>query len=327
MRSNTCVLRLFAVAAAAVVLVATARAESELRWKFKPGEKLNYVVERAAEGKINLTGSEFSFKMGMAFDTTWQVKSVADDGTADVEQTIDRVQINMSSPLAGTVAYDSKSTEKPPAGPVWSLLEPVVNGMLGQTFKVKISPLGKVSDIELPAKLTESFAKQKVGQNRQAGLGIGGNAFTERGVKELITRSVALLPDKPGKDATWSQTFENPMPFIGTQTTEIKFSLAGDESVDGKKLQKINAVTELMFEPAENPRAELEITAQEGSGTIYFDAEAGHMVKSNGTQSTAMEMSGPQELTQEISESSTIRLGTSPDKPAPPAKDAKSAAK
>ncbi|HTM53543.1 MAG TPA: DUF6263 family protein [Pirellulales bacterium] len=307
-------LRLFSLALALLAVGASALAESELRWKFKPGEKLQYVIERSAEGKVNLTGAEFAFKMGMTFDTTWNVKAVAADGTADLEQTVDRIQIGMSSPLAGSVNFDSKSTEKPDAGPVWTLLEPVVSGMLGQTIKIKVTPQGKVTDIQLPDKLTESFAKQRVGQNRQAGLGVGGNAFTEKGVKELITRSVQLLPEK--SDKSWSQSFENVMPGVGTQTTELKFSRSGDESVDGKKLEKIAQVTELTFEPAADARAELEITGQEGSGTIYFDAAAGHTIKSSGKQTTSMELSGPQELTQEISETSSMRLGTSPDKPA-----------
>jgi hypothetical protein len=319
-------LRSIALAALALVVVSTARADSPPRWKFKTGESLNYVLERAAEGKVTMMGAAFEFKMGMAFDTTWQVKGVESDGTASVEQTVDRIQINMSSPLAGSVNYDSKSSEKPGAGPVWTLLEPVVTGMLGQTFKVKISPLGKVTDIELPAKLSESFAKQRVGQNRQAGLGIGGNAFTERGVKELLTRAVVLLPEAAGKD--WTQSFDNPIPFIGRQTAEITFSLAGTEDVDGKKLEKIVTKTELMFEPEENPRAELEITAQEGSGLVYFDAQAGRMVKASSSQSSALEMSGPQELTQEVKETSQIRMGKSPDKPlAAETKDAKPASK
>jgi hypothetical protein len=193
----------FVLLALALTQATGAWAAAPIRWKFKEGQSLNYVLERGAEGKMKLSGAEVTFKMGMAFDTTWQVKSVAADGTAMVEQTVDRIQINMSSPLAGTMAYDSKNTEKPAAGPVWAMLEPVVTGMLGQTFKVMITPLGAVTDIELPAKLSESFAKQKVGQNRQAGLGIGGNAFSEKGIKELITRSVVPLPETSDANTAW----------------------------------------------------------------------------------------------------------------------------
>ena len=40
------------------------------------------------------------------------------------------------------------------------------------------------------------------------------------------------------------------------------------------------------------------------------------MINATGKQSSAMEMSGPQELTQEIKETSSIHLGKSPDKAA-----------
>jgi hypothetical protein len=314
------------VAATAIVLASLplARAETPARWKFKPGETLNYVIERNADGKMSLTGSEFTIKMGMAFDTSWKCASVEGDGTANLEQTVDRIQVGMSSPLAGDIKYDSASPEEKPAGPVWTLLGPMVEGMLGQTFKVKVSPLGQVSDIQLPEKLKAAFAAQKVGQNRQAGMGIGGNAFNEKGIKELITRAVLPLPETAEKDTTWSQSFSNEIPFIGTETAETTFSLAGDETLDGKKLVKIAATTEVLFEPAENARAEMEITEQNSTATFLFDAEAGHLVKSNGTQTAVKEISGGQEVTQNITETVSMYLGKSPKtKPA----EAKSAAK
>ena len=48
----------------------------------------------------------------MIFDTTWKVKSVAADGTATLEQTVDRIQMKMDSPFA-SLDYDSK---KPGSG-------------------------------------------------------------------------------------------------------------------------------------------------------------------------------------------------------------------
>jgi hypothetical protein len=295
-----------------LLVASAANAQTPLRWKFKEGEHLNYVLERAVEGKINLSGADIAFKMGMTFDTTWNVKSVAQDGTANVEQTVDRVQIGMSSPLGGNLVYDSQNPE-PPAGPVWAQLKPLMEGMLGQTFKAKISSLGKVSDIELPQKLSEVFAKQQQGGNRQAGFGIGGNAFNESGIKEMIEKSVLPLPEAAvGKDVTWKQSFQNPIRGIGTQTAEITYSFADLEQQDGKPVQKISSVTELTFEPADDARADLEITSQEGSAEFYFDPQAGHLIKSAGTQTSALEMSGPRDLTQEIKETTSMRLGKSP---------------
>ena len=285
-------------------------------WKFKDGQQMQYVMERGVEGKMSLSGAAIEFKMSMTFDTTWNVKSVAKDGSAVVEQTVDRIQIKMDSPLGGSMDYDSKSEKKPEAGPVWAMLQPMVEGLLGQPIKSKITPLGQVSDIQFSEKMTEAFKKQQVGQNRQAGMGIGGNAFSERGVKELITKSVLPLPETGGKDATWTQAFENPIPGIGKQTAETTYSFAGDETIDGKKATKIVGITELTFEPEENPRAELEIVEQEAKATFFFDAAAGQLIKSSGTQKAAMELTGPQEVTQEINEKVAMYQGKSPDKPA-----------
>ena len=302
------------VAGLALAVVSTLQAE-ELRWKFKQGETLDYILQRGVEGQINLSGAEIKFTMNMIFDTSWKPSSVASDGTADVGVTIDRIQINMSSPLFGNMAYDSKNSEEP-EGPVWAQMKPAMTGMLGGTFKLKISPLGAVSDIELPKKLADALAEQEIGGNRRQGFGIGGGGFDEKGIKEMLVKSVLPLPETAEGDATWMQSFENKIPRIGTQFAETTFSVAGTQKQDGKLLAKIQAVTELFFEPEENPRADLEIMEQEASATYYFDPEAGHMVKADGVQKAQMEISGDQELTQSITETMSMRLGKSPDQPA-----------
>lgn len=306
------IVRLPLLATLVALVVAAARAE-DLRWKFTPDQTLNYVLDRGVEGKLVLSGSDIVFKMGMTFDTTWKVASVSDDGTADVELTADRIQVNMSSPLFGKMAYDSKAGEEP-AGPVWQQMKPVMNGMLGEAFKLKISPLGKVSDVVLPEKLKKSLAAQEIGENRRQGFGIGGNPFGEEGIKELIAKSILILPESA--DGEWTQSFENAIPGLGTQSSETSFSAAGMETKDGRQLAKITSETELFFEPEENPRAELEIMAQEAKSTYYFDPAAGHLVSADGVQQVEMEISGPQEISQEIKETTSMRLGKSPDKPA-----------
>jgi hypothetical protein len=312
------------LAAALAALVCSAVGAQELRWKFKPDETLNYVLERGVEGKIVLSGAEIAFTMGMTFDTTWKTASVADDGTAAVELTVDRIQVNMSSPLFGNMVYDSKGGEEPKS-PVWLQMKPVLTAMLGEAFKTKISPRGEVSDVVMPEKLAKSLADQKIGENRRQGFGIGGNPFGEKGIKELIAKSVLILPET--KDADWTQSFENALPGLGKQTAETKFSSAGMETKDGRALAKITSVTELMFEPEENPKAELEIMSQEASATYYFDPAAGHLVSADGTQQMGMEVSGPQEASQEIKETMKMHLGKSPDKPAAEAKSEEAKAK
>jgi hypothetical protein len=322
-RRVVCRWKFVLVAALALVPVAARAAEAPLRWKFKEGETLNYVMDRSIDGKLNFSGADLEFTVKMVFDSSWKIKSVAKDGAASIDQTIDRVQMNMSSPLAGSIEYDSQDS-KMPDNPLWSQMEPIVTGLVGQTFSWNVTPQGKVSDIKLPEKLAEIFAKQGGGGGgrQQGAMGIGNNPFSEKGVKELIEKSVLVLPDvPPGKDVAWKQAFENPIPRIGTQTAETTFKYSGSETLDGKKVAKITSATELTFAPAEDAQADLEITKQESEATYYFDPAAGRVIKANATQMSALELSGPRDLTQELKETTTVRMGKSPAKSE--AKDAK----
>jgi hypothetical protein len=303
-----------------VAAVSAAAAEAPLRWKFTKGEVIDYVMLRGVEGKMNLMGADINFKMNLTFDVNWKVESVASDGTGQLELVVERVQVAMDSPLGGSLTYDSKQPGEL-TGPAAAMMGPVIKGMLGQPFHFKISPLGAVSDIELPEKLAASFKKEQ-SQNRQQGFGMGGSGFSERGLKELIAKSVLPLPEAaPGKEVTWKQHFENPIMRAGTQATDITFSFAGNETQDGKPLAKIAATTEMTFEPDENPMADVEITSQEGSSTFYFDPAAGRMVKSDGVQKFVFEISGAREMTQDIKETWNMHIGKSPEaKASEPAK-------
>ena len=89
-------------------------------------DTLNYVMDRETDMKIDLSGSLIEVKSGMIFDTSWKVKSVDADGTATIEQTVDRIQMKMDSPLGGGLDYDSK---KPGSGngQIWEMMGPMIN--------------------------------------------------------------------------------------------------------------------------------------------------------------------------------------------------------
>jgi len=293
------------------------RADTTLKWKFKEGDVLNYVMDNATEQKIDRQGAVIDIGTRFVFDLTWKVKSVAADGTAEMEQTVDRLQFKVTSPFAN-MDYDSKS-EKKPEGPIWDQMEPLMTALLGQAFQLKVSPAGKVSDIKLPEKLAKHFADQQgggAGGGGRRGLGAMLGGFSENGVKEMIQKSVLPLPEKPvTADTKWNQSFEMVMPGAGKQKTLVTYSYSGSEQQEGKSLDKIATKVELTFEPAENSQTEVEITEQEGSATIYFDTAAGRTVKSSAKQKMKMEIAAPnQELTREVTETSSIRMGTSPDK-------------
>ena len=299
----------------ATLMAGAVRADTTLKWKFKEGDVLNYVMDNATEQKIDRQGAVIDIGTRFVFDLTWKVKSVAADGTAEMEQTVDRLQFKVTSPFAN-MDYDSKS-EKKPEGPIWDQMEPMMTALLGQAFQLKVSPSGKVSDIKLPEKLAKHFADQQGGGGGgRRGLGAMLGGFSENGVKEMIQKSVLPLPEKPvTADTKWNQSFEMVMPGAGKQKTLVTYSYSGSEQQEGKSLDKIATKVELTFEPAENSQTEVEITEQEGSATIYFDTAAGRTVKSSAKQKMKMEIAAPnQELTREVTETSSIRMGKSPDK-------------
>ena len=294
------------------LLSATAQAQNTLRWKFKKDDTLNYVMERTTEMKMDLSGSLIEIVSGMTFDTTWKVKSVAADGSAEIEQTVDRIQMKMDSPLGGALDYDSK---KPGSGQgqIWEMMGPMIESLVGGTVSLKATPTGEVSDIKLPEKVTEQLGKQQGGQ-RRGGMGMMGG-LTENSIKEMITRSIVPLPEKPvSPDINWQQSFTEEMRGAGVKKTQITYSTSEKTSQDGHEIQKIAAKTDLTFEPAEESQVDIEIEEQEGTMAIYFDVNAGRTVKSEGRQKQVIAITAPnREITQEVDEKVTVRQGKSDD--------------
>ena len=92
-----------------------AQADTKLRWKFTKGEKTSYEIGMDVTQDMKLGDMPLSVKMSQVMNMTWEVKDVADDGTATMNQTIDRVRMEMTLPQAKQepVKYDSDSKEKP----------------------------------------------------------------------------------------------------------------------------------------------------------------------------------------------------------------------
>ena len=155
-------LRSAAWLAAAMLLVAvnTAQADTVLKWKFKEGDKLNYALQQKADIIIDANGVEFDIKVGQTMDLTWNVKSVASDGTVELSQTVDRVQLKMSTPFTGEFVYDSKDEDNAPTGEIWDRMGGPIKALVGGEFLIKLKANGQVDEIKLPEKLTELLSQE-----------------------------------------------------------------------------------------------------------------------------------------------------------------------
>ena len=58
----------------------------------------------------------------------------------------------------------------------------------------------------------------------------------------------------------------------------------GTADVRGRRVEKIDVSAEVELLPNPNNPAKLEVIAQKMAGTVYFDADGGHLFESNMTQ-------------------------------------------
>jgi hypothetical protein len=278
----------------------SAAAQTTLRYKFKQGEKLNYVLQMKGDMAMNVMGREFKVDMGQTFDVTWNVASVDQSGKAKITQTFDRIRFNMEGPTA-KLEYDSKEG-KEPEGPVGKIMGPLFSALVGAEISMSMDAQGKISDVKVPEKLAQA-AKGLAGT---PGLG---QMLSEEGLKQMMDQSGLLLPAKPiSKGATWDQKFESKSPG-GTMKVESTNTYDGPVAKDGKQLEKITLKPKITLEADPNAPAKITLKSQEATGTALFDNAAGRLVETNMKQDLEMAVSAMgQEISQKMKQTVTMKL-------------------
>jgi len=96
---------------AAATLTASETAQDTLRWKFKKGQKLNYVMTQNMDMSTKVMGRAIDMKLTNIMDMDWVVQTVKTDGTAEITQVISRVRFSMSGgPLGKSSMIQTKKT-------------------------------------------------------------------------------------------------------------------------------------------------------------------------------------------------------------------------
>lgn len=323
---------LVAVAAAVCLSAATASAKT-LRWKFKAGDKMQYSLSNKSINEIDAGGFQLTASVKMIFDLGWTVENVASDGTASLAQNVDRLQLRLQlpPPIDIDFQYDSKSTETP-EGQIWERMGPMLEALKGGKFTLKVSPTGEIAELKVPEALAKVIEDQKAEAAEGGGGGGGGGGFfqmlgvglSEETIKSLMSQALCSLPkDDAAASAGWDYTDAMEMGPIGTMKTKYKYTTGGSEQADGKSVEKINATSEVTFEPKEEGDSDvdvfLELADQSGKGSVLFDAAAGRAVSSTFEQKVTMEgdfMGNEFERTN--TQTTILVTGTSENLPADP---------
>jgi hypothetical protein len=234
--------------------------------------------------------------MTMAIDMTWKVESVDEKQAAVVQLTMDRIQMKMKGPQGAMIDYDS-SAGKPPEG-LATIIAPLFESMLKKPFTMKLSPRGEALETKVPQGMLEGLKKFP-------GMDQMGELLTPEGLKKMS--GMAVFPEKAvAKGDKWTSKSELSMPAIGKAAVETEFEYEGPETVDGKQLQKI--AQRVTIKPDEkNANTAFKFQPLKTTGTMYFDNEAGRLVKNVGKTSFKADIEVMGQKLQQEGES-TVRM-------------------
>jgi hypothetical protein len=269
---------------AVAILCTNAPAQTLLRYKFKSGEKLHYVMEQKMNMEMAIMNMNVVTATAQTFDITWDVKSVDSEGNAKVTERFDRVRFTMdAAQLGGKIEFDSKDG-KLPEGLIGGIIGPLFKAMAGAEFEATIDGRGRVSNIKVPEALTEAFKKAP-------GAAAGGDLFSEEGLKHLISNVPLVLPEKAVvKGDKWDQEVEVKMQ-LGKMKNINAYIYEGPTEKNGVKLEQVAAKPNAKIEADPNAQFNMKIKSQEAKGTAYFNNDAGRLADSEVTQNMEMAVS------------------------------------
>lgn len=247
-----------------------------LRWKLKPGEVFHYAMEQKTVTTLKRNGADLG-KITQTFnvDLTRAVKSVADDGTAEMTQRFDRVRMKYD---AGLLKIEYDSTKEPDAAT--APLVAALKAMVGAEFSFKMSSRGEMSDVRVPEGVTKAF--------RDAGSrGASADQFSEEGFKKsLMETSVTFPAEDLEQGKSWSRELKIASPDGGQVVQTRTYTYEGPDAKEGPGVEKLAITSKIDLKPDPASADKAELKAQDCKGALFFDNKEGRMVSSTVTEKT-----------------------------------------
>ncbi|MBW3596116.1 MAG: hypothetical protein KY475_02445 [Planctomycetes bacterium] len=273
-------------------LTLSAAAEDGLRWKVEEGERLRVTASQASSTEAEIGGRTYESSLNVGVELNWQVRSVADDGTAAIEQRLSRLTMAAELPGSEPVRYDSSAQlrEEPTAG-VKAVAEEF-RPLLGKATTLRLTPRGEILEDSPQPRTDRSDA-----------------SLTVADVRQMLGRLLPPLPpDRIAAGEPWTDVQQTKTPHGGVRI-EGRYTLR-DAPQEGKPLEIIDA-TYTFHADSKAPGVALTLGEQNNTGTFYFDPRAGRLVRGEIRQSLKMQVR-VEETQVEQRVSSTLRIEVSP---------------
>jgi Family of unknown function (DUF6263) len=256
----------FGAVALAALLVAPTRAADPVTWKFNVGEGNHYRMTQKMTMDIPMgEGTSETQDITNVIDMSWVVDEVKDDGSARLTQTIDRMQMTIEPKGRDKVEFDSESTDEPQG--FAAAVAPLFRELSRASFKLTMSPRGKVSEIEVPESLLKALAASP-------GAAAMGELATAKGLEETMSRMSLEMPETLTEGETWTTTSEIQNPVLGKQTITITYKYVGPTDKDGVTYEVFEPTLDIAFAGG---AATATIEEQKSSGEVRFNRTAGRL--------------------------------------------------
>ncbi len=274
---------------------AAANAETLLQTKFKKGEtQKEKMIQKQSISMVFPGQPPVKSEQTHTINMEVICDDVADSGIATLRHRVPRMTMSMQMPppLNKTLEYDSD--EPAPTEPILQQIDKILRPMIGVDFSMKCNAQGKISDFVIPPKALDGLKASQVAA-------LGGDMFSESGMKQMAEQGGVALPDKAIKPGDkWSTMTEIKSP-VGVMKMDREHTYLGPDSKTG--FEKIGIVVKVALKSDPNSKlpAKVELKSGAGEGEVLFDNKLGRMARSQIQMKMEMEITaGTQSIQQNI---------------------------
>jgi hypothetical protein len=291
---NRCILVASLILAACT---SAASAQTTLRYQFKEGDKLPYVMEQKMKITMNILGMDVETKMDMALQLSLNVVEVNKDGSVQMQFKVTSAKMNMDGPT-GKVEVDSKD-QLEPDDPVAKILSQVTKALGAMEMTGQMLPTGETKNV----KVSEATVKAL---QAVPGADKAGDVANAESFKSMLS-SIVFPTEAVEKGKTWTNKTESKTKF-GQAISENVFTYDGTTEKDGATLQKISLKPNIKIEADPNAEIKIKVKDAKGTGHILFDNKIGRLIESTTTQTTQMQINaGGIDIDQRVEQTTTLR--------------------
>ncbi len=251
--------------------------QTVLRWHFQEGASYKGRTVFRVKNEIKGPKGTFVTEIHQDLQMTVRVRSVASDGSAVLEETVDRIVLRIVVP-GGGFTYDSDKGDMP-AEPAVQQTVAALKPLVGATAVAKVDARGTVLERKLPA------AMRQLLQQDPTVRAVASQLFPSGSQSNQGLPVLPILPDRPVKIGdSWNLgARELVLPLI-TLRFDARYTYLGRERTERGMCHKLGIRTLLKSKPAAGAPVKMEVIKSSGKGEAYIDEGLTYLVKSRARQ-------------------------------------------